>query len=415
MAITIAQAPNTLQPAYNDLNHVVTSTNYTQANFRYVCDLYVNGSSSFKRIKIPPDPTFGSGYFNPSRILEDYLTHDFDVSNIASYTCPNSLISYIVKFGEEYGLSSSGTTVYADLTVQSKKFIWNGVFDYEDYCNATFSNYQSGSTSSKMLTNAPDGKKVFIDSSTDSGNEFIYGINASSGDIYYLSVVTFDSSITPIGGYRIKNTDQALTNDTQKMVGFPCGINMNAISASNIDILTGTLPIITSSVYGYTLQFIKFNSTATSESKTYYIDRTCTRYPLYELYFLNKLGGYDTFSFLKKSNFKSEIKRETYKRNFGELTSATNYSINENQRGRKDYSTVIDDTITLRSDYINEETQNWLEELVTSPDIYMLRDGEHIPIQIVTSQFEREQTVNKKLFNLIIDIKFSYKRFRQRG
>lgn len=415
MAVTIQQAPEILQPVYNPLKHVITSNNYTQANFKYVCDLYVNGASTYTRITVPPDPVYGSGVFDPSRILENYVSQDFDSGNVAAFTCPNSIVTYIVKYGEEYGLSSSGTTVYPNQITQSKKYAWNGVFDYEDFCNTSFSDFLSGSGTSDLLTNSPNGKTVYIDTGYPSGNEFIYGINSSSGSIYYMTVGTVDSNLNTIGSYKIINNNQALTSDSQKMVAFPCGYNMNNISAGDITIVLGSLPIISSSVYQYIIQFTKFNGTATSETKTYTIDRTCSKYPLYEVYFLNKLGGYDTFDFFMKSNWKSDIKRESYKKNFGELTSATAFAYTRNQRGIKDYATIIDDTLTLRSDFVNETTQNWLEELVTSPDVYILRDGEHIPVNIVSSQFERKQSINEKLFTLTIDVKFSYKRYRQRG
>lgn len=415
MAITIQQAPEIIQPVYNPLKHVITSNNYLQPNFKYVCDLYVNGASTYTRVTVPPDPIYGSGVFDPARILEDYVTSDFDSGNVASFTCPNSLISYIVKYGEEYGASSSGTTVYADMTIQSKKYVWNSVFDYEDYCNTSFTDYLSGSVTRDFLTNSPNEKTVYIDSNYSSGNEFIYGINQTSGSIYYMTVGTVDSNLNTVGNYKIINNAQALTTDSQKMVGFPCGYNLNSVSAGDITTVLGTLPIIGTSVYQYIIQFTKFDGTVTSETKTYTIDRTCSKYPLYEVYFLNKLGGYDTFDFFMKSNWKSDIKRESYKKNLGELTSASAFSYNRNQRAVKDYSTTIEDTLTLRSDFVNEATQNWLEELVTSPDVYVLRDGEHIPVNIVSSQFERKQSINEKLFTLTIDVKFSYKRFRQRG
>jgi hypothetical protein len=56
----------------------------------------------------------------------------------------------------------------------------------------------------------------------------------------------------------------------------------------------------------------------------------------------------------------------------------------------------------------------WLEELATSPDVYVERDGVAIPINITTASFDRQNGEDKKLFNLTLEFKYSYKRYRQR-
>lgn len=417
MAITLEQAPEILSPVYNDLTHVVSSTSTAQPNFKFICDIYINGGATkIHRESVPPHPVYGVATFNPARIIEAYITNDFDSQSIASYACTNSTATYILKFGEEYGLSSSGTTVYSDLLVTSSKFVFNGIFDWEDWCDYHVSHWQSGG-SGKFLTNSPDNKKVYIDSTYASGNEFVYMNNASSGSIYYLHVDTYDVNNNLVGVYIINNTYQALSNSAWKMVRFPSGYNMNNITAGNYTALGGSpSTIIGTSVASYQVYPVKFDGTVQSAAaKIYNIERTCSRYPLYEIYFQNKLGGYDTFVFEKKTNFKSEIKKENYKSNLGRLTSATTYTKAVTHRGVTQYATNIEDTLTLRSDYVSEATMLWLEELVTSPDAYMLKNSNHVPITIVNTSFERKYLANEKLFALTIEVKFSYKRSRQRG
>lgn len=414
MAITVHQDPEIMQAAYNDLTHVVSSSNYLQTNFKYIFDIYVNGGATkIHREAIPPHPTYGNAVFNPARILESYVTRDFDLSQTASYTHPNSIATYIIKFGEEYGLSSSGTTVYPNMVTSTKKFIWNSVFDFEDYVGISWSSYRSGSSSKKFLTNAPNYKKVYIDSNYSSGNEFIAAINDSSGSIYFLFVETYDINGSTVGEYYIENNYQAISSDTHKIVGFPIGYNSSVIPIADIVVGVGALPILSSTVVTYRVSGVTWAGAQRTEHKYFTIERSCSRYPLYEIYFLNKLGGYDTFYFNLKSNWKEDIKRESFKSNQGTLTS-TSFTYAAKDRATTNYSINIEDTITLRSDYINDATMEWLEELVTSPDAYMYRDGEQVPINITNSSFERKQQANERLFTLTIDVKFSYKRNRQR-
>ena len=77
--ITIQQQVSIIKPVYNDDFFVVTSTNYTQPNFQYVCDIYVNGNY-ITRTKTFPHPTNFSGKFAVKRIVESYLSKDFDLA-----------------------------------------------------------------------------------------------------------------------------------------------------------------------------------------------------------------------------------------------------------------------------------------------------------------------------------------------
>ena len=198
------------------------------------------------------------------------------------------------------------------------------------------------------------------------------------------------------------------------MVRCPAGWNLNDIAAGDITISVGALPIMTTSVYSYSIKCIKFNGTATTETRTYYTDTNCDRFDHYKIHFLNKLGGYDSYTFTKKNKLTSNIKRNEYKKNLGELTSTTTYEHSKSQRAITQFDTVIEDAVTVKSDYLSSGDIAWLEELVTSPDVYLEKDDSAIPINITNASFEKHNGQDKKLFNLSIDFKYSYKRNRQR-
>jgi len=152
---------------------------------------------------------------------------------------------------------------------------------------------------------------------------------------------------------------------------------------------------------------------AVTEQHRYTVNTDCTKYTTYRIWFLNKLGGYDVFTFYKQNTFNSEIKRETYKANLGTQT-ATTQSYTAQQRAITQYNTKIKDTVSCNSDWITEAQSLWLEELVTSPDVYVEKNGVLVSINIQNSNYERKYQVNKHLFNLKIDFQYSYERQRQR-
>ena len=410
--ITIKQQPNKYRPVYNDDFFVVSSTNYTQPNFQYVCDVYVNGNY-ITRTKTFPHPTLFNGLFNPKRIVESYVSKNFDLKTnaIPFSQNTNSYCYYQLKFGEEFGADSSGTTIYPNQAVSNINYVWNGIYDYEDYINFDGNLHNLTSSSKKFLTDAPDGLKI---QSTE--RNYLYGITQSSGDIYFLNVTTFNSAGAQIDSYQIANPYQAVSSNNDKFFRVGVGpANLNALSAGDVYYSEfGTFPIIGTSVASYNVQTSKWNSTVTSETKTYYVEDVCTKTEAVRLFFLNKLGGYDGFTFKHKAKINADIKRSNYKKPQGTWSSSTVFGYGLSDRADTQYDTNIEDTITLVSDYITEEESIWLEELFTSPDVYLDRDGVEIPINITATSYETKQTAVAKLINYTIEFTYSYNRYRQR-
>jgi hypothetical protein len=89
-----------------------------------------------------------------------------------------------------------------------------------------------------------------------------------------------------------------------------------------------------------------------TEDLRFYIDRDCERYPWIRLHWLNKLGGFDEFSFKLDTVHESDV---------------TIFD-----KGYVHYTKSAIDRLILNSDWINETTQNWLvRELLESPLVYL--------------------------------------------
>src|SRR3990167_1659342 len=97
MAITLQSSPATYSPAYNPIWAVVSSTNTAQANFQYVCDVYITGvtfagGATFLRLTCPIDPTYSRGIFNISPVLQRILTSDIGDDIYGFQQFQNSLL-----------------------------------------------------------------------------------------------------------------------------------------------------------------------------------------------------------------------------------------------------------------------------------------------------------------------------------
>ena len=408
MAITILQAPSPLQPAYNELNYLVTSSNKAQTNFRYVCDIYINNAYA-DRLSAPPHPTYGTGMFNPARIIENYVNNDVDLTTYGFGTNNNSYINYVLKFGESYGSLATGSTVYPNQTITGTKYVWNAIYDYEDWVGYSSGTIQAGSSSTRFLTNRPSSGDIQF-----TENYYLYANTITSGStgIDYAYIVTKDSSNATINTAKVNNPYKAFPTQGSRFLRFAAGANnINQIPSSQITL--GGQPIINSTDYAYTIQFFNSSNTAVTEQHRFTINSTCTKYTTYRIWFLNKLGGYDAFTFYRKNMFTSDVKRENFKSNLG-VMGASSFTYTKQQRAITQYSTKIKDLVSCESDFVSEAQMVWLEELITSPDVYVEKDGVLVPINITTSTHERKLQVNKKLFNLKIEFNYSYERQRQR-
>ena len=110
MAISLIAKPQTMTPGYNPAYWYFNSTNKNINGFRYIVDVYINGSSTrLKRLRIPPAPVTGYGILDISKTLQSYLTAESP--NIQNPVNANkSQIRYELKVGEAY----STTWVYSD-------------------------------------------------------------------------------------------------------------------------------------------------------------------------------------------------------------------------------------------------------------------------------------------------------------
>ncbi len=134
MAITINSQPETHTPAYNDQYFVLSSSNSSQTNFKYICTVTVDGQSP---ISFPVDkhPTNSKGYFNPQKLGEAGVDTTLTTSQTELRPATNSIKSVYVQFAEQYGSTPTTQAV----TASGLYYIWDAAYDAKDFSSYTFS------------------------------------------------------------------------------------------------------------------------------------------------------------------------------------------------------------------------------------------------------------------------------------
>jgi hypothetical protein len=397
----INQSPPKFSPAYNETVYVVSSSNASQPNYKYICDIYaVDGTTRLARIKRIPQPD-GYGLFDLHRILENYVGFDINASTSGIDTNTKSFYGYVVKFGEEYGAATSGPVQYLSLVTDSKRYIYNAVFDYPDFVAYNQTDWLIATASqNKFLSNAPRTQHV-----RPGTNAWLHYM-ADTNIVYAAVLKTYDATGTLIHTSNVLNTLTDMSIDGNKFLRFPAGpANAGTMFSETLD----------GSIDHYTIHLEDSSSNPVSEPFTFIINTKGTKFTWYRLHFLNKMGGFDSFDFRQMSRNNLSINRLLYKKYAGMETTGA-WDLTPEERGYTQYDTDIKEKISINSDWITDEEAAWLGELFTSPAIYLERaDNSLVAINIETADHEIQKKANDKLISIQAEFSYAFDKVRQRG
>jgi hypothetical protein len=403
MAITIEDNPKNYSPVYNKMEYLLSSTKTAETNFSYLVDVYINGSGTKTwRGRIPKRPSDDYCLVDIHRVLEATLTSDVgDTTSVAgTVEAPNSALSYVVKFGEEYDVAGV-LTQYPDLTVDSTRYAINASVEKQEFIDWDITDYELDGNSKKFLTNSPDSHNVSIN-----GHGWLYYKEATT--LVNFTVDTFDSSGSAIATFTIDPT--ATSGTIQYVPSAPASLN----KIDNANLISGVQPIITSSVASYTIEAVAAASAVVSETRTFVIKEPC-KYNDNTLIFQNRLGGFDDFTFYLGDSSSYDIQKSDMKVNVDPV-SGTSISYSMQEREKRTYYTKDSETIKLYSDWISEEEDAWLLELIESPEIYLQNGDDLIAVaKIKATSHKKRKVVRDKLFKLEVEIELGYDNYRQRG
>ena len=373
MAITINTEPNDISPVYSDISYVLTTTNQAQPNFKFIAVVKNASNVVIAKLKAPIfHGTTDKGVFNLSRILQNYVTYDFTQSLASISKCTNSYLAYSVEFGEEYG-----GTEYLNLTSDTGKYVWNGLFNL--YGSETTASYQITypSTTPKFLT------RVRTRRVTLAQTDYLYFLRGAVGASTEIQVKAYDGAGSLIATSQIKNNFTDAGEKSEFLLRCPAGPdNLNDITAGNLTSGTAGNVIPASTTY-YTMQAIDNGSQLGSEAYRFDVVEECSKYETQYLYFLNPLGGFETVRCSMASKDKYNITRKQFKRNNYTLTGNT-YAYDTSKHGLTNYAVEKTREVTLNTNWLNETEFEWLQDLIASPVVFL----GNIPVNITETSYE---------------------------
>jgi hypothetical protein len=409
MSVTVTQQPPLLTPAYNDI--VLTASSSVvidEYKTRYVYDIFTTdlqtmGTNYIGRVRQTPNPS-GVGMLDLGRYLQLQVSQDlfdgvmFDIPTTSKLdTGYNTIKGYYVQCGEEYATTLTGSvvlyngngTVSENTTLTSTStisgFTFNGVKQFAEGPVWDASPYVAP-TGRTFLTNSP--RTLYKEEDEYITTACLYG--TYSGTTFPITGSTFA---------KVYDSNNTLLKTYNPQSGF------TATSSNILTIFSGVrIADIKFSADTWNKIVLQIGSGNQTEELTI-MKNVCPikKYIPMDIIFLNRYGAWDTFRFYGSKDENVKIARETYQRAYGTWAS-NSWTYDTYERGTSNIKTDLIVSGTVMSDFIDIDTVNWLEELLTSPQVYKLKDGVLTPISITDSDFKRQIKGNVKLRQ----VSFSY-------
>ena len=361
MAISIISnlTQNKFYPSANPINTTVSSNNSGKCNFRYICDVYINGIFVF-RDKLFPDPNTGFGFFQISRVLSDFVetqlqktSYSSVISAAATGVAPDSAFSFFFRFGEEYDatlLCDGAVTQFLNLATSNTAFLFQAAIDYEEWPSFNYVDYLVGTVSggAEFLTHTQKEIEVCYNDPYSLDFISLAAVGPSHSVRLTRNFVSGSQSITTI----------AATNlGTKRRFRLAVGpIDLNRITQA---------ATISPLIKNYTIELL-YAGVQVSETFTFkVIDPKAFRT---RIGFVGLLGGIEHFTFYHRLLTSFEVERKTFAKTLqSNYSSALTYQVGD--RGDSVYG-VSAQQINSVGSFCDKETSEWLYEMWLSPNVF---------------------------------------------
>jgi hypothetical protein len=292
---------------------------------------------------------------------------------------------------------------FLEEATSTTEYAWDAGFSYKDYLNYDIKDFAMNVTDQgRFLSDGPSTRNIGLNEveTLSSFNDEIVG----SEDIYR---AVFKSYLSD--GTLIDTFSNVLFSSTKVWARLEVGVGTRNMEG-NLD--------LTNASY-YTVHYEDSDDNILSEVITYKIDYECSRYTPRRFKFLNKKGGWDFFTFTLRSDKQVNIERANYRSSQSSFNSTNNrYDYTMGDRGNTTFNVRASDTESVNSNWLSNDEASWLEELFTSPVVFLLEntptDVNEVPINITDTSLLIGKKENRGLINYTITYDYSYDKIIQR-
>jgi len=162
------------------------------------------------------------------------------------------------------------------------------------------------------------------------------------------------------------------------------------------------------------------DTTGQVASEVYTIKLNCPTLKGYEpirLTWLNQWGAWDYYTFKMKSTKTISTKGSTYQQLGGSWNESA-YRIDSFKGGKKAFRVNATEKISMNTDFVSESESVWFEELINSPEVYILEGfktdttnsalNKYVtPVRLTTSNYTKKTVANDRLMQYTFEVEKS--------
>lgn len=331
--------------------------------------------------------------FDISQILQNYFTHDLQTQGFeAGATTSNSFKTIGLFYGGLYRNTSTNViTESSTLNQTGSTFTFYGV-------NAAWQHLDTQNLDAYTLGS---GSKLFL---TPFGTD--QAIKIKTSESYQLSGIYTGS--TPdlkiyVNAHKSGASSEEFYIDVASVgnrfdLGVGCANFANLVSGDMHSTNAGSLPIIESNVTMYDV-ILYDGATQISGRYRFEIDRKSHDYST-RFIWKNRKGGFDSWTFDGAYSRGQNQSKQTYDKNLG-------LSFTSTDRETSVLTSKATNTFSAYSGIIQEYVRLALEELYTSPEVFLVDGTNHVPILITDSQVKTIDD-DKNLFQVKVNYTYAF-------
>jgi len=403
MAITIQDQPSTtyVRPAFAPIEYLLTSTNTAQTGFKIICKVYfdptgANTLISTQQLNIKPLTT--QAIFSVQDVVKSYVPITYSIPEGDTVDLiENPLSDFKVTFQEYYDSSLQGSAVASNVIAAyaaSPKYIQFASNEWQDYQIATSAiekNFLSGFSNHIPVINAFSAADTFL-KVKDTQKIQAQWLQRSATANLQVWFKTLDASFATVS---LSILDIGTTNQNY----FALDIGRQEVGSHSWD----TPPVWTNAKYFVVGLYDESTVDMCSNTYLYELDDCNTNYTAYELHWLNRWGGFDSFVFDGKSDERTSIDK-TFAKYATDRISGTTLSYTTSAQRTRAFNTSTSESYSLNSRLLYDFEVNGLEDLISSPEVYYRAAEGFVSVNVVGNVYEHSRAENGKVFNLSLNM-----------
>ena len=411
----------------NDVALTVYSDNVLNDGFKYVFNVIDGLTGNAYKFYVSPNASL-SGVFNCKTLFNELTPTPLVLSNdvLMHISAPlnsveNNTDSFQIQCWEGWNIGgvfteSTGDLVQYDLMViygsGKQNFIVMGTNDTKPLAlSQAYDNtlgFNSGTVAqavnlpASLQSEVINWRKISRSNDQDSAYSILSFIadNGSYINTNYpiLNVANFEFYFYDDNYNSIANFIIPFTTMGGSIYYLPTGLK-NLVNGGYIDQTTANNTAF------YTVVGVDVSDVQITAKYGYYVEDDC-KYNAVHLYWLNQLGGWDSYSFIKKNERSIEVEKKRFKTYTGDYNNATTdhpFETLTYSRSLTEREPIVRTYLNIQSDWITESEFRFLKDLFRSKSVWMVDDNVDgysvIPVVVEDTNYLMRRERNSHKYN----------------